>query len=434
MRLLWLSHFIPYPPVGGARQRSYQLLRHVAASYEISLIAFNLLNEPADRLAGYQGELQKCCARVEFWTLPVKWKGTCWWTELAMSPLKMGPLACRSFWNDEISKRWEQALKEHPGALLHLDSPDLAFFAKAADGFRKVLNHHNCESAMAERRAQLEPNPIKRFYLRDQAIKLREVERVICDQFDVNTTVSAGDRDLLRIRNPRAHIHIVENGTDTTFFQPGGGPVESSSVIFAASLNWYPNVSAVRFFREEIWPLLKHECEDARFYLAGKSPPKWMTQWAAHERNVTLVLSPADMRPWLDRAAVYVCPIVDGGGTRLKILDAMAMGKPVVTTTVGCEGLHVNHGENIIVADSPREFASAIRELWEDTGLRERIAAAGRALVEREYCWRSISSHLKQAYDCALNPASCQERFSPAAPTYDVSRSSAIERRPARRT
>jgi glycosyltransferase involved in cell wall biosynthesis len=410
MRVLWLSHFIPYPPIGGNRQRSFNLIRNVSRRDEVSLIAFNLLNEPDKQLVDYQIELKKYCASVEFWSMPLRWRSIQWWAKSAVSPLLHDPFASRAFWSKRVAERWKNALLGHIGAVLHIDSPDLALFTDLATNFSKVLNHHNCESAMADRRAQLDQNAIRRFYLRAQAHKLNELEQRICPRFDVNTVVSESDALLLRARAPNAHFHVVENGTDLTYFQTSHLPIEPKSLIFAGSMNWYGNISAVQYFASEVFPLIQKECKDAHLYLAGNSPPKWVLEWAAQNGSVTVVPSPADIRPWLDRAAVFVCPIFDGGGTRLKILDAMAMGKAVVSTSIGCEGLRVKNGENIMVADGPKEFASAVLCLLENDALRLQIGAAGRVLVEKEYSWERISLELQQAYRCALNREACELR------------------------
>lgn len=409
MKLLWFSHFIPYPPVGGSRQRSFNLIRRIASSYEIALIAFNLENTPKEELVDDERELRKYCARVEFWDLPLTWRSTRWWVEFAVSPLLNGPFSSRAFWSREVAARWRKVLDEHAGALLHVDSSDLAFFTDSAANFRKVLNHHNCESTMADRRAQLERNPLKKLYLRAQAQKLEDAERAICHRFDVNTAVSESDAAVLQAINPKAHFHVVENGTDTTYFQSAHIPEEPKSLIFASSMRWYPNISAIEFFLRDIWPLLKQQCPGIHLCLAGNLPPRSVVEWAAREANVSVVASPADIRPWLDRAAVSICPVVDGGGTRLKILDAMAMGKAIVSTSVGCEGLRVTHGENILVADRPQEFAGAIMRLLENDTLRRRVGAAGRALVERAYSWERIAARLEHAYRCALNREACEE-------------------------
>lgn len=398
MKLIWFSHFVPYPPKGGNLQRSYNLIRQASRSCEVTLVALNFLGESPERLRSHAEELKKYCERVEFWELPYPWRGARWQAAALASPLFRVPFSCRALYSPDLRSRWEQVLRETPGALLHLDSIDLGLFVPSTKGFRKVLNHHNCESAMALRRAQREPNRLKKAFLALQARELRRMEKTICADFENNLVVSDEDANQLRAIQPRAHFSVVENGVDVSYFQPAQEQEEANTLAFTGLLDWYPNVSGIRFFVREIWPLVKSRFADARLYLAGKNPAEEVLACAHADANIVVIPNPDDMRPILARAAVCICPLLEGGGTRLKILDALAMGKPMVTTTIGCEGLRVTHGENILVADTPRDFADGIVQLFENQGLRRKIGAAGRALVEREYSWDKIGEQLRQAY------------------------------------
>jgi glycosyltransferase involved in cell wall biosynthesis len=406
-RLLWFSHFVPYPPRGGPHQRSYNLLRCASESYETTLVAFNLQGETPGQLSEYEAELRKYCSSVEFWQMPIGWKSARWRARLILSPFGRAPYGCACFWSPELGAKWTRILLQHPGALVHFDSIDLALFADRAAGFRKVLNHHNCESAMAERRAEKEPNPLKKIYLRSQARKLARLEREVCPRFDVNLAVSEVDMQVLHRQSPEAHFHVVENATDTGYFVPGMAEEQPNSLIFASSFYWYPNISAIQLFIREIWPRVKLQRQGVRLYVAGMKPSDSLVRWLKQDPDITVVVSPPDIRPWIARAAVFVCPMVDGGGTKVKLLDAMAMGKAVVSTSIGCEGLEVNHGENILIGDTPEDFASAITQALESRALRERLGAAGRGLVERNYSWEVVGRHLEEAYECALSPETC---------------------------
>ncbi|MFB3921520.1 MAG: glycosyltransferase family 4 protein [Terriglobia bacterium] len=397
MRLLWLSHFIPYPPRGGSRQRSFNLLRHISQKYETHLFALNMQNEPPGRVAEWAGELRKFCAEVQIWEPPYPWRGPRWWAQLALSPFYSDPYGCRALWSPTLNRRWREVLAQHPGALVHFDSIDLALYAPAAREFCGILNHHNCESAMAERRAFSEPNPVKKAYLRSQANKLRRLEEGVCHQFAVNLTVSELDKQALLERNPRAHWHVVENGTDTDYFRPSEAPPEPNTIVFAGGLSWYPNVSGIQYFARDIWPLLKRQRPGIRWYLAGRSPAEAVMRIAKSDPDITLIADPEDIRPWIWKAAVFVCPIIDGGGTRLKILDALAMGKAVVSTSIGAEGLEVAPGEHLLVADEPDSFAREVERTVGDDGLRNSLGQCGRALVERVYSWQTIGKHLVDA-------------------------------------
>jgi glycosyltransferase involved in cell wall biosynthesis len=255
---------------------------------------------------------------------------------------------------------------------------------------------------MARRRAQLASGPLQKTYLNSEARKLARLETRVCPQCNVNLTVSADDAELLRQNNPAVHAHVVENGTDTEFFHPLPVEEEPNTIVFAGSLNWYPNLSALEYFRREVWQLLKRESPRIRFYVAGMRPPEWLAKWAAADSRVTLVADPDDIRPWIARAAVCICPILDGGGTRLKILDAMAMGKAMVSTRFASEGLRVQEGKELLLAATAEEFAAHVLCLLRDDRARSRMATAARSLVEREYSWQRIGEQLQAAYRCAL--------------------------------
>jgi glycosyltransferase involved in cell wall biosynthesis len=405
MKLIWLSHFIPYPPRGGAHQRSFNLLREAARRFETTLVAINHEGHPPDRLAAYASDLGRFCKHVLVWELPFAWRGAGWWARLALNVFGQYPFGCRARWSSELAARWKEVLDGHADSLVHFDSIDLAPYFPPAASFHKVLNHHNCESAMARRRAQLEPQVFKRKFLEIEATKIERLEKKFCPLFDVNLAVSDVDAKALGSHDPRARFCVVENGTDTHFFVPSEAAPEPDSIIFSGSLGWYPNQSAIRFFDENIWPLIKQRRPQARFYVAGQTPPQSLVNWAQHDPRVTLVADPEDMRPWAARAAVFVCPIVDGGGTRLKILDALAMGKAVVSTSIGVEGLNVRNGEHLLVADAPQDFANQVLRLFDDPALRQTLAANGRAMVEECYSWDAVGRHLEEAYRIALEAA-----------------------------
>lgn len=412
MRLLWLSHFVPYPPRGGSFQRTFNLLRHISRKYETTFVALNLAGESKEQLEQYRDEFKKDCAKVEFWNLPLAWRGSRWWIQLAFSPLYRHHYASRSMWSPQLDDRWRQILAGHQGDLVNFETIDLALYFPASNGFRRILNHQNCESAMVKRRAENESNPLKKGYLLNQAGKLARSEREWCPRFDANLAVSELDADLLRSQSPGSHFHVVENGTDTEYFAPSNTQPEPKAIIFAASLRWYPNVSAIQYFGRNIWPLLRQRCPGVRLYLAGRSPAEAIVQIAASDPDIVLIPDPPDIRPFVARGSVFVCPVIEGGGTRLKILDAMAMGIPVVSTRLGCEGLRVTPGENILVADSPQEFADSVLRLMNDQPLRKLLSANGRALVERLYSWKVIAGHLEDAYKCAAGPAEGRGRAS----------------------
>jgi glycosyltransferase involved in cell wall biosynthesis len=268
VRVLWFSHFVPFPPRGGSYQRSYNLIREVASSHEIHLVAFNMPARGAAELETARRELLKICASVEIWPLPIRWKGLRWWAEMTVSPMRSAPIGPRAFWSDELGRRLRGFVDSLRPDVIHVDSVDLGLFEPVLRDHRKVLNHHNCESAMAWRRARTESNPVKKGYLGSQARKIEALERRVGGAFDVHTVVSAEDGALLHEVVPQAHVHVVENGTDLRYFHPSDSAPAPGTLIFAGSLSWYPNQSGLRYFLDEVWPIIREDAPESKLTVA----------------------------------------------------------------------------------------------------------------------------------------------------------------------
>jgi glycosyltransferase involved in cell wall biosynthesis len=238
--------------------------------------------------------------------------------------------------------------------------------------------------------------------LQHQAHKLAEVEAAFAHRVSLNLMVSDVDAERLRDINPLARTRLVENGTDVEYFRPQDERLEANTIVFAASLRWYPNQSALAFFDREIWPRIKQRSPGVHFIVAGQQPPEFLVRWAKSDASIEFVPDPADIRPYIARGAVYVCPIIDGGGSRLKLLDAMAMGKAIVSTTIGAEGLRYRAGLHMLIADDPQEFADKVVGLMQDGCECRRLAATARQLVKDEYSWQAIGSDLARAYKEAV--------------------------------
>jgi glycosyltransferase involved in cell wall biosynthesis len=267
---------------------------------------------------------------------------------------------------------------------------------------------------MAARRASLEPNPIKRAVLHSQAARLTAVESSVISRVALNLAVSGEDRDRLRAINPEAKVTVIDNGTDTEFFRPREDLAEENTIVFASSLRWYPNLSGLEFFDREIWPEIKRRCPGVRFIVAGQAPPPHLVRWAKQDAAIDFVPNPEDIRPQIARGAVYVCPIVDGGGSRLKLLDAMAMGKAIVSTEVGAEGLHYVEGHEMLVAKTPSLFAEYVIQLLGDSGRRKLMSIAARERSMAEYSWPVIGARLAQSYAVAVLARPTRQEHGPA--------------------
>jgi glycosyltransferase involved in cell wall biosynthesis len=210
--------------------------------------------------------------------------------------------------------------------------------------------------------------------------------------------------DATRLREivPGTATLDVDNGVDVDYFAPGAsGQVERGGLVFAGTLSLYSNRDAVRYLLDEIWPALIAQNPERRLAIVGRNPGPEVLR-AARDTRITVTGFVEDVRPHLDAASIYVCPIRDGGGTRLKVLDALAMGKPLVASGLAVEGLSMVDEEHYLKAETPAEYVKQITRLENDPELRRRLAAAGRDLAVRRYSWTVIGEKLERAYARAV--------------------------------
>jgi glycosyltransferase involved in cell wall biosynthesis len=397
MNVLWLAHAVPYPPKAGFLIRSYNLLRELARAQNVDLIAFvqeawikTLFPSLEEGLEESRHALEDFCRSVTF--LPIDQLRPRWGKQTtALRALLTGSTYTTSWL---VSEPARSAIARELGAnsydLVHFDTIGLAPYRDVTGSVPAILTHHNIESHMMKRRADNTPNIIARTYFRREAQRLQAIESRIAPQFAAHITCSDLDRTRFSEIVPDANIVVIPNGVDCEFFSPTASSTRPNSVVFVGSMNWYPNVAAMLFFLREIWPRLKSGVPGATMDIAGSSPPDSFLKLARSLPDVTVHGYLPDVRPLIDSAAVYVCPIRDGGGTKLKILDAFAMKKCVVAHPIACEGINVTAGTDVILASTPEEFVTEISRLLADAGLRIAIGAAARQLAESQYSFRRI--------------------------------------------
>jgi glycosyltransferase involved in cell wall biosynthesis len=219
--------------------------------------------------------------------------------------------------------------------------------------------------------------------------------------FDVCVCVSAEDADRLRSISPSAKTDVVPNGVDLDYFSPTKTKENESQIVFVGSMNWSPNEDAVLYFCDQIFPLIKAQTPKMEFYIVGSNPTERVLK-LKNIKGVVVTGLVDDVRSYISQSAVFVVPLRIGGGTRLKILQALAMKKAVVSTSVGCEGLGLGHKEHLFVCDNPDEFADSVILLARDKALRHNLGENGRKLVQDQYDWKSISLKLDTIYRKAI--------------------------------
>ena len=396
MRLLWLKSDLLLPLDKGGKLRTWNLMRHLARRHEITYLAFA---EP-NHTQGVIDAMHQVAARVE--TIPRvdppkgSWR---FYQDAALHLADPLPYA--------VGKYRSRAYRQRVDALLARDAFDLLvcdFLVPAVNlpwrlPCPAVIFTHNVESEIWRRHADTEASVLKRLLYRTQHRRMLRFERRTLARFDGVLAVSDADRDTFEHLYPgslRKPAHVVPTGVDTEFFAPKPSAAASRRLVFTGSMDWLPNEDAMVFFVREVLSLIRAEEPDVTLSIVGRAPTPAVRK-LAREPGVHVTGAVDDVRPYVDEAAVYVVPLRIGGGTRLKIFEAMAMGKAVVSTTVGAEGLPVVDGTHMMLADDPRSFARETVALIRDLDRRRQLERAARALVVSKYDWSAVAGELEQA-------------------------------------
>ena len=412
--LLFLSHNLPYPPHAGVTHRTLNVLKQLGQEYEITLVAFyrKAYHASLESVDESIAELSRY-AHVSAHPLPGSYSRKESVVRHITSQVRGEAYTIGQYRSDSYTQAISQLAAARKYDVVHLDSIVLGGYSPQLRPLPQICVHHNVESHLLRRRAKSVGNPAISLYMHLQSRRLEALERHLCPSFSVNVMVSETDRERLTRLCPDARVEVVENGVDCEFFRPKPDVARSDEIVFVGPMSWAPNWDAMVYFLNEIWPLLRSLKPALTFNLVGKCLPHQRRLLAKHD-GVNLLGRVDDIRPYLSRAGCYVVPIRVGGGTRIKILDAWAMGKAVVSTPVGCEGLEYTDGKDILVRSNAKEFAQAVSSVLEDVALRRRLEVEARKLALRRYDWRVLGQHMRSLYREVSQGA---EPSSPAANT-----------------
>lgn len=394
-RLLFLCQTLPFPPDGGVWIRTYHVLRLLADAFDITALCFERAATSGARAGDLASDGLARLGSVEVFPIPQRH------SRIRFLYDHLRSLALRRVYTTFVydSRAFQRRLTElvasTPFDLVHVDSLDLARYLPACQGLPVVCVHHDIESALLRRRAAVEQNPWRSTYFQYQARRMEEVERRWCARVALNVMCSEHDRDRIEHLVPGSRVAVVPNGVDTDEFQPDAA--DGSGVAYVGGTNPFPNLDALEFFAADILPHLRAAARTGLVRWVGRASAEQQRDYAGRY-GVELTGYVDDVRPMLREAACHIVPLRVGGGTRLKILSSWAMGKPVVSTSVGCEGLAAVDGDNLLIRDDPAAFAEAVGRVLDDPLLGRRLGARGRETAERLYGWNAIGARMNDAY------------------------------------
>lgn len=414
MKILFLTPQLPYPPNKGTAIRNFNIIKNLAARHELWLLSFadNPLRRGNEKgangdLEHHLGVLRQLCHHVE--TVPTPRRGG--WQRLATALFSPTPDLVLRLSSADFEEKLARLLSAERFDVVQIEGLEMARLwhnawprARLQGRPWLVLDEHNAEYVLQRRAYQIDMGRPTRWigavYSFLQWVKLRRYERRICGYMDVVLAVSERDRQQLLRLNPSARIEVVANGVDVGYFDEldfGDAALGEASVVFTGTMDFRPNVDGVTWFAQAIWPRILRAVPEARFYVVGRNPKP---EVLGLERIPGVVVTGAvrDIRPFFKSAVLSIVPVRMGGGSRLKILEAMAAKVPILSTTMGAEGIDITPGVDIAIADEPEDFAREAVSLLRDPQRRAALAARGRALVAARYDWPAVVPALDALY------------------------------------
>ena len=389
-RILALTSRLPFPPREGHQLRSWHMLRALAAEHDVTLLSFVRDDDAPDAA----GPLRDAVSRLEIFPVPSALSRAASGFALLRGTVGRFPFVVEKYASADMRARIAELLPQTD--IVHVDMLPLAALVDTTR-VPIVLNAHNVEHELLQRRIDIETRPLHRAFLRTQVARLRQFETDVCRRASRILACSETDAQLLAALAPQTPVTIVPNGVDTDAIQPSAeAPSGSERMIFVGQMSWFPNRDGVEWFLAEILPRIVRAKPDAKFVLVGKSAGLQVP--AALSGNVELLGFVDDLVPVMRDAAVYVVPLRAGSGTRLKVLEAMAFGKAIVTTRIGSEGITLPDGESALYADDADGFAAAVVRVMGDRDLAARLGERARALAVEQYDWKAITAGMLPVY------------------------------------
>ena len=396
MNTLVVAPFSPYPLIFGGAIRLYHVVKMFSLLSDVTLLAYRSYSGPE----GPIGDLDTICKEVIIVDRPPSH------TRKKAALQVKSLFSTRSFqyystYSPHFQHELDALLARRHFECIVTDFSQMGYFRYRHDRALRILDLHNIEHELLYRRAQVEQNPIKKAALALEAWKFRRDEIAIAMQHDLVLTASERERDQLREQVTTVAVEALPNSIDADYFALRPSTPSTNEITFVGTTHVDANRDGLCYFMDEIFPLLEQRVPDIHFTIVGGEPPASIRAFG-RRHNVEVTGGVPDVRPYMARAKVLVVPLRVGGGTRLKVLEGLAYGVPTVSTRLGSEGINVEDGRHILLADEPGEFCEKVVRALRDTELQALLINNGRQLVERQYSWQAVGKHLARYLDAAF--------------------------------
>lgn len=388
-QILVVAPSLPHPTLWGFGVRVYQLIRQLAARHEVSLLAY-AEEEDTNRLPS----LLPICSEIRTVPRP-PWLRHKDRRRQLLSLVRSSSHSIRQYDTPQFRAALQELQQQREFAVIQVESSPLAAFDFSSSSVL-LLDEHNLEYELLYRTFQTEHSVPRKLYNGLEYLKLRRGERRLWQRADGCVLTSGREQQVVNQLAPAVATTVVPNGVDIEYFRPPSEPLalRRRNLVYTGLMSYRPNEDAVIYFVRRILPLIVRRHPDVTFTIVGWGPTEAVRQLTGP--NVIVTGRVLDTRPHLAGAAVVVVPLRMGGGTRLKVLEGLAMGRPMVSTAIGSEGIAVADGEHLLIRDDPAAFAEAVLEVLVDDSLAARLGRQGRSLVEQQYSWASVADELER--------------------------------------
>ncbi len=394
MKTLVVAPFCPYPLIFGGAIRTYHVLKMLAEFSDVTLLAYESWSEPGDDPVAHLSAF--CTPQL----VPGKPAETT--AARARSVLSLSSYQRAVHHSPGFQRQLDALLARERFDCVVVEFTQMGYFDYSAAGDALlVLDMHNIEHELLLRRAAVQSNLLRRGALWLEGVKTRRDEKRICRSFPVVLTPSQRETEVVRSWRGGRPTHTIHNSIDAERFAMRAAAPDGNELVFVGIMRVEANHDGVRWFAQEVLPLIRAQAPDVHFTIVGNGPPPDITALDAHD-HVTVTGFVPDVRPFMDRAVIHVVPLRTGGGTRLKILEGLSFGLPTVSTSVGAEGLDLVDGKEILIGDSPEQFAARVVEALSDPSLRQQLSDNGRAVVERRFTWQAVGAELRAVLEPAV--------------------------------
>lgn len=385
--------YSPVPPNFGGALRVYNLIRQMTKHHEVTVVTFGNSETKAELCSHFDSNLKNVhVLKLPFYRKLKRFKQL-------ISVFNNNSYSFIRTYHQEMQKLLDDILANNTFDIVQTEFPHMASYKINSDAI-KILDAHNVEYSILKYQWQHTSSPIRKFFYQKEFQKIYREEIAACKRQDVLLVTSANDKNTFDSHIPEIPKNVIPNGVDSSYFVPSTEKPEGHRLVFTGAMSYIPNSDGIIYFLDNIFPLITKAIPDTKLYVVGDMPPQKLRQRASD--NVIITGYTYDVRPFVWKSSVYIVPLRMGSGTRLKVLEALAMKKPVVTTSIGCEGIDVQNNESAIIADEPQAFADAVIKLLKDQNQHNNLIENGYELMKQQYDWNVIGEKLNNVYSSLI--------------------------------